>query len=60
MVKNLPMNAGDSGDVGSIPVSGRSLGVENGKPLSILAWKIPWTVVPDWLQPMGLQGAGHD
>ena len=39
MVKNLPTNAGDSGDVGLIPVSGRSPGVGNGKPLSILAWK---------------------
>ena len=53
MVKNLPTNAGDSGDVGSIPASGRSPGVGNGKPLSILAWKIPWTVVPGGLQPTG-------
>ena len=30
VVKNLPANAGDSRDVGSIPGSGRSLGVENG------------------------------
>ena len=33
MVKNLPANAGDAGDVGLIPGSGRSPGVGNGKPL---------------------------
>ena len=27
---------------------------------SILAWKIPWTVEPGRLQPMGLQRVGHD
>ena len=27
---------------------------------SILAWKIPWTEEPDWLQSMGLQRVGHD
>ena len=32
MVKNLPTNAGDTGDTGLIPGSGRSLG-ENGNPL---------------------------
>ena len=26
---------------------------------SILAWKIPWTEVPDGLQSMGLQRVGH-
>ena len=29
MVKNSPVNAGDARDVGSIPGSGRSLGVGN-------------------------------
>ena len=33
MVKNLPANAGDTGDVGSIPGSGRSPEGENGNPL---------------------------
>ena len=33
VVKNLPANAGDSGDAGSIPGSGRSPGGENGNPL---------------------------
>ena len=27
---------------------------------SILAWKIPWTEVPDGLQSMGSQKVGHD
>ena len=32
MVKNLPANAGDAGDTGSIPGSGRSPKGENGNP----------------------------
>ena len=32
-VKNLPANAGDTGDTGSIPGSGRSPGEGNGSPL---------------------------
>ena len=41
------------GDLGSIPVSGRSPGEGNGNPLSILASKIPWTEEPGRLQSMG-------
>ena len=33
VLKNLPANAGDTGDLGSIPGSGRSPGVGNGNPL---------------------------
>ena len=33
VVKNLPANAGDAGDAGSIPGSGRSPGEGNGNPL---------------------------
>ena len=33
MVENLLANAGDAGDLGSIPGSGRSPGVGNGNPL---------------------------
>ena len=33
MVKNLPANAGDKRDTGSIPGWGRSPGEENGNPL---------------------------
>ena len=32
-MKNLPASAGDVGDAGSIPGSGRSLGEGNGNPL---------------------------
>ena len=27
---------------------------------SILAWEIPWTEEPGWLQSMGSQKVGHD
>ena len=27
---------------------------------NILAWKIPWTEEPSWLQSMGSQRVGHD
>ena len=33
VVKNLPANTGDAGDVGSTPGSGGSPGVGNGNPL---------------------------
>ena len=33
MVKNSPENAGDIKDMGSIPGSGRFLGIGNGNPL---------------------------
>ena len=42
-VKNLPPNAGDARDMGSIHGSGRSPGEANGNPLQYSAWKIPWT-----------------
>ena len=43
----------------------RSLGWENpleknGNPLSVPAWRIPWTGEPGGLQSMGLQRVGHD
>ena len=38
-----------AGDLGLISGSGRSLGEGNGNPLSILAWRIPWTEQPDRL-----------
>ena len=33
VIKNLPTNAGDAGDMGSIPGSGRPPGKANGDPL---------------------------
>ena len=59
MVKIPPAKAGDARDAGSAPGSGRSPGAGNGNPLSILAWKIPWTEEPGWLQYMGFQRVGR-
>ena len=42
VVKNLPVNAGDTEDMGSIPGLGRSPGGGNGN----LAGKISWTEDP--------------
>ena len=55
VVKNLPANAGDAGEVGLIPWLGRSPG--RADPLekemvthaSIRAWRIPRTGEPGWL-----------
>ena len=55
MVKNLPTKAGDLRDAGSIPGLGRSPGRGRGNPLSILAWRIPWTEEPGELQSIGSQ-----
>ena len=41
MVKNLPANAGNAGDLDSIPRSRRPLEKEMAAPSSILAWEIP-------------------
>ena len=41
-----------AGDLGLIPGSERSPGEGN---FSILAWRIPWTEEPGWLQSMGSQ-----
>ena len=60
VVKNLPANAGDTRDMGLIPGSGRSPGEENGNPLQILAWRIPWKEEPGGLQSIGLQRVGHN
>ena len=57
MVKNSPANAGDTRDVGLIPGSGGSLENEMATHSSILAWEIPWTEEPGWLQPIGSQKA---
>ena len=43
VVRNLPANAGDVRDVGLVPSSGRSPGVELATHSCILAWKIQWT-----------------
>ena len=58
--KNLPANAGNPRDTGSIPGSGRSPGEEMATHSTIVAWKIPWKEEPGRLQYMGLQRVGHD
>ena len=51
VVKNLPANAGDIRDVGSVPGLGRSPGEENGNPLQFTCLENPmdrgawWTAV---------------
>ena len=60
MVKNLPANAGDARDVGSVPGLGRCLEKEMATHSSILAWRISWTEESGGLQSMGLQTVRHD
>ena len=58
--KKKPANAGDAGDTGSIPGSGRSLEEGTATHPSILAWRIPWTEDPVGLQSMGSHRVRHD
>ena len=53
VVKNLPANEGDTGDVVLIPGLGRSLEKEMAPHSSTLAWRIPWTEEPGGPQFMG-------
>ena len=53
MVKNVPADAGDIREVGSIPGLGRSLDKGMATHSSILAWKIPWTEEPVGYNPWG-------
>ena len=60
VVKNLPANAGDTRDTGSIP--GWEDPLEEGMAThsSILAWRIPWTEEPGRQPSTGSQRVGHD
>ena len=60
MVKNLPVNARDVRDLGSIPGWERYSEGESGTHFSILAWRIPWMEEPGGLQSKGSQRIGHD
>ena len=60
VVKNLPVNTGDTRDAGSVAGLERAPGVGNGNQCSILAWEIPWTEKPGGLQCMGLQRVRRD
>ena len=59
-VKNLPANAADVRDVGSVPGLGRSPGVGNVNPLYSSCLGNPWTEEIGMLQSVGLQRVGHD
>ena len=59
-VKNPPNSAGDAGDLGLIPESGRSSAGGNCKPLQCSCWKAPWTEEPGRLQSMGSQRVRHN
>ena len=53
--KEATCNAGDAGDLGSIPGLGSSPAGGHGNPLQCSCWRIPWTEEPGGLQFMGLQ-----
>ena len=56
MVKNLP--AMQETQVQFLS-QGDNLEKEMATHSGILAWRIPWTEEPGWLQPMGLQRVRH-
>ena len=58
--KESACNAGDTGDTGLIPGSGRFLEEGTATHSSILAWRIPWTEEPGRQQSMESQSVGHD
>ena len=60
MVKDTPVNAEGIREAGSIPGSGRSPGGGHATHSSILAWRIPWTEEPGWLESTGSQRVGND
>ena len=62
MVKNLPANAGDAVDMGSIPGLGRSPGGANGNPLqySCLENSMDREAWQATLGSMGSQRVEHD
>ena len=53
MVKDLPANAGDTRDRGSMPGWEDLLEKEMVTHSSILAWRMPWTEEPGGQQSMG-------
>ena len=59
VVKNLPANAGDTRDMGSIPGSGRFPGEGPGNPLQFSCLENPMDRGARWLQSTGLYIVGH-
>ena len=55
MLKNLPANAGDIRDAGSIPGLGRFPGGGHGNPLQYSCLENPWTEEHGGLQSIGLK-----
>ena len=53
-------SAGNAGDPGWIPGSGRYLEKEMAPHPSVLAWRIPGMGQPDGLLSMGSHRVGHD
>ena len=60
MVKNLPVNAGDMRDMGSIHGLKDTLEECMATCSSILALRIPWTEEPGGLESTESHGIGHD
>ena len=58
--KKPPANAGDAGDAGLIPGSGRAPGEGNGNPLQYSCLDNPMDRGAGGLQSMGLQKVGYD
>ena len=59
VVKNLPANAGNVRDAGSIPSGEDPLDESMWIHSSILSWRIPWTEEPGALQSAGPQRVRH-
>ena len=60
MVKNLPANAGDVRDAGSIPGSEDPLEEGMATHSSVITWRIPRTEEPGRPQSIGSQRVEHD
>ena len=60
MVKNLPANAGDIRDAGSIPGSGRSPGEGNGNSLQYPCLENPMDRGAWWATVQGIARVRHD
>ena len=60
LVKNLPTNAEDIRDLGSIPGSGRTPGEGNGNPLQYSCLENPMDRGAWWAKPIGAQRIRHD
>ena len=60
VVKNPPVNTGDTEDISLIPGSGRSPGGGMATRSSFLAWKIPRPEEPGRLQSVGSRRVRHD